>query len=123
MYSKVNEDENILAWKGAKGKEQLLPAPLGANLTKYKSYWSIEDEITVMDLIYKVLLHPHTLHVGQNLNYDLQWMYSLHKLQMYSYIDTMIQFHVMHNSLSKDLGTLASIYCDDYVYHKDEIWK
>ena len=123
MYEEANTDSNTLAWGSKSGKETLASAPIGAILTKYTHFWSIEDEVTITDLLWKVMLHKNCRHVGMNYNYDAQWFWHHWKLKIHSHYDIMFLHHVLHNCLQKDLATLASIYCMDFYYWKDEIWK
>jgi DNA polymerase I-like protein with 3'-5' exonuclease and polymerase domains len=120
-YEEINTNPHLLAFAIKNKKEVLVSAPIGAVLTKFRNYWSIEDEIAICDLLWKVMLHKNCRHIGQNYNYDCQYYWHHWKINISSHCDTMILHHVMHNTLQKDLATLASIYCMDYVYWKDEI--
>ena len=123
MYEEVNANKDTLAWHSKAGKENLTSAPIGAILTKYTHFWSIEDEVVISELLWKVMLHKNCRHVGMNYNYDAQWFWHHWKLKIHSHYDIMFLHHVLHNCLQKDLATLASIYCMDFYYWKDEIWK
>jgi hypothetical protein len=122
MVEEANIDPYLQAWCKKSGKDVLLNAPIGAILNKYKNFWPIEDEVEICTLMWKIMLHKNCLHVGQNYNYDCQWFWRDWKMKINSNVDTMICHHVLHNTLSKDLATLASIYCMDFVMWKDEIW-
>jgi DNA polymerase I - 3''-5'' exonuclease and polymerase domains len=104
-----------------KKQEVYLEMPVGSKVIKYRHFWSIEDEVDIMFLLQKVMLHPNCQHVGQNYLYDCQFYYRQWKLKIDAYADTMIQHHVLYNYLQKDLALLASMYVGDFVYWKDEI--
>lgn len=121
IYKEVNTNKDAMAYVTKNKLEELVSAPIGVELTKYRNYWTAEAECEITHLLNSVMLHPNCLHVGQNYNYDCQYFYHHNKLNISSHCDTMILHHVMHNTLQKDLATLASIYCMDYVYWKDEL--
>ena len=123
MYEEVNTDPNTQAWSTKNKQDTLTFAPIGTILTKYGHFWSLDEEIVVTELLWKVMLHPNCKHVGMNYQYDAQWYFSHWKLQIFSHYDVMFMHHVLHNTLQKDLATLASIYCMDFVWWKDEIWR
>lgn len=59
--------------------------------------------------------------VGQNYNYDRQYFAKQWGIAPPCWHDTMGGQHVLLNaSLEKDLATLASLHCKDYIYWKDE---
>jgi DNA polymerase I-like protein with 3'-5' exonuclease and polymerase domains len=120
-YEEINTNPNLYALCTKNKKEVALPAPMGATLTRFRNYWSLEDELSICELLWKVMLHKNCQHIGQNYNYDCQYYWHQWKLNISSHCDTMILHHVLHNTLSKDLATLASIYCMDYIYWKSEI--
>ena len=103
------------------GVEERTTALAGTAVTKFKHYWTIEDECTIQYLLNKVLLHVNCLHLGQNYNYDSQYFYKTWGIRVYATYDTMVQHHVLHNTLQKDLASLASMYCNNYSFWKDEI--
>ena len=121
IYEEVNTNADLQASTLKSGKEVIQTAPIGAVLTRYRNYWSIEAELGISELLWKVMLHPNCKHIGQNYNYDCQYYHHQWKLRINAHCDSMIIHHVLHNVLQKDLATLASIYCMDYVYWKDEI--
>lgn len=59
--------------------------------------------------------------IGQNYNYDRQYFAKLWGVAPPCIHDTMVAQHVLLNSsLGKDLATLASMHCSDYIFWKDE---
>jgi hypothetical protein len=122
-YEVLTEPTIATVNKTVNGKktEVLEEVPAGTNVTKYRHYWSIEDEVEIMVLLQKVMLHPNCLPVHQNGNYDEQFYFREWKLRIRTKQDTMIQHHVLYNYMQKDLALLASMYCSDFVYWKGEI--
>ncbi|MFS2212853.1 hypothetical protein, partial [Kosakonia cowanii] len=64
--------------------------------------------------------HPNVLVRGQNLLYDAQYTYRHWHFVPRVAQDTMISHHTMWAGLPKRLDFQASMYCDHYVYWKDE---
>lgn len=59
--------------------------------------------------------------IGQNYNYDRQYFAKNWGVAPPCIHDTMVAQHVLLNSsLGKDLATLASMHCKDYIFWKDE---
>ena len=83
-------------------------------------YWEPEEEAALVYLIYKVLTHPNVLVRGQNLLYDAQYTYRHWHFVPRVAQDTMISHHTMWAGLPKRLDFQASMYCDHYVYWKDD---
>jgi DNA polymerase I-like protein with 3'-5' exonuclease and polymerase domains len=117
----VNEITGRKGYITKKKIETYRDIELGETITDYKHYFPLEEEVTICDLLFKVMLHPNCQHVGQNYNYDAQYYFHHWLLRIYAHYDTMIQHHVLYNYMQKNLAFLASIYCDWYVYWKDEL--
>ena len=122
-YEIVSEPTTAYTYKTIAGKKQevQVAVPIGEEVRKFRHFWDVEDEVSIMGLLQKVMLHPNCRHVGQNYAYDSQFYYRDWGLEITAYADTMIQHHVLYNYMQKDLALLASMYCDKYVYWKDEI--
>lgn len=121
MSEEINDVVDLTGVKYISYKETEVSIPVGATVTKYRNFWSLQAELEIQELLWRVMLHPNCKHVGQNYNYDAQFYYHQWKLQIYSHCDTMVLHHVLHNTMQKDLAMLASLYCDDYIYWKSEI--
>lgn len=76
--------------------------------------FSIEDETAIMWRLREVMLHKNCRHVGQNYDFDMQYFFKLWKIEVKTSEDTMGMHHVLYNYLPKDLGFLASLYCERY---------
>lgn len=122
MEDYIHTETGIVGYKKLGSKEEtsceILPE---STCRKYYNFWSIEDEIEIMSALWEVMLHPNCHHVGQNYLYDSQWFHHEWRLDIKPFCDTMILHHVLYNYMQKDLAFLASIYCDDFVYWKDEL--
>lgn len=116
-------NERAFFYKTIEGKRTLIEdvTPEGTVLTKHRWYWDIEDEVNLLYLLHKVMLHPNCLHVGQNYLFDSQFYYRQWKLKINAFADTMIMNHVLFNYMPKDLQVLASMMVGDYVAWKSEI--
>jgi len=85
------------------------------------NYWTLEEETRILCLQQDVLTHPNAKVVGQNYLYDMQ-----HMAKSWGYVpdkplDTMLAWHTVFPGEKKSLDFLASLFCDHYVYWKDEI--
>ena len=86
-----------------------------------EGYWrDTWEEAAVVWRIYKLLTHPNILLRGQNLLYDSQYTYRHWHFTPRVAQDTMISHHVAFAGLPKALDFQASMYCNHYVYWKDE---
>jgi DNA polymerase I-like protein with 3'-5' exonuclease and polymerase domains/uracil-DNA glycosylase len=85
-----------------------------------KGYWSIEEEAQIVWRLQGLLTHPRVEVIGQNLLHDAQYTWKHWHFVPKVAQDTMIAQHAVFSDLPKGLGFLASMYCDYYVYWKDE---
>ena len=83
-------------------------------------YWMPEEEAQIVWLLYRVLTHPKAKIRGQNLLYDCQYTYRHWHFTPRVAQDTMISHHSAFAGLPKSLAFQASMYCDHYVYWKDD---
>lgn len=83
-------------------------------------YWTLEEEAAIVFRLYKLLTHPLIKVRGQNLLYDAQYTYRHWHFVPRVIQDTMISHHTMWAGLPKKLDFQASMYCDHYVYWKDD---
>lgn len=86
--------------------------------TSPEGYWSLEEEAELVYLIYH-LCRLVTI-VGQNWNYDAQYLYRHWHFLCPSVVDTMIQQHSAFSNLPKNLAFLSSMYLEDHLYWKDD---
>lgn len=85
-----------------------------------EGYWMAEEEAAIVYALYKLLTHPNARVRGQNLLYDCQYTYRHWHWVPRVAQDTMISHHSAFCGLQKSLAFQASMYCDHYVYWKDD---
>jgi uracil-DNA glycosylase family 4 len=103
------------AWEPTKGLcVQLSP------LHNAEGFWSVEQEAQLVLWICHILMHRHVLLVGQNFNYDLQYIHRHWGILPSNVADTMLMQHSAFSNLPKNLGFLSSMYCEDHLYWKDD---
>lgn len=85
-----------------------------------EGYWQVDEEAVLVYNIYRLLTHPKVNVRGQNLLYDAQYTYRHWHFVPRVKQDTMISHHTMFAGLPKRLDYQASLYCDHYVYWKDD---
>lgn len=85
-----------------------------------EGYWSEEEESAIVHLLYLVLKHRNVKVRWQNGLYDAQYTYRHWHFIPNGAQDTMISQHTMFCILPKSLAFQASMYCDHYVYWKDD---
>lgn len=83
--------------------------------------FSLDEEAEIVGMTQKILLHPSALIIGQNWSYDAQHIARSWGFLPRADFDTMLMQHVCFPGTPKDLAFLASLYCDNYVYWKDEL--
>ena len=83
-------------------------------------YWEEAEEIEIMLKMREIMLHPNTWAVWQNGAYDLQYYARYYGFIPKLSVDTMLMQHVLFPGIPKSLDFLASMYCQDYTYWKDE---
>ena len=83
-------------------------------------YWSEEEETVILRWLRQVLQHPNAQVIGQNLLYDAQYTYRWWHFIPRVTQDTMISHHTAFCELPKALDYQASIYCQHYVYWKED---
>lgn len=83
-----------------------------------EGFW---DETQEAHLVYLMCeLMRHVTVIGQNWNYDAQYIYRHWHFMCPNVVDTMIQQHSCFSNLPKNLAFLSSMYCEDHLYWKDD---
>lgn len=76
--------------------------------------WSYEDEFKVWETIRTLAADPNVAVRGQGYQYDSYWLYALLGIPSCGdFDDSLILHHALFPEMPKDLGFLASIYCDE----------
>lgn len=83
-------------------------------------FWTEDEELEIVSRISKILSDENCHIVGQNFSYDAQFLWKFWLGKFHATFDTMIGNHVLYNKMKKSLDILASVYCEDYVYWKDD---
>ena len=81
-------------------------------------YWSLDEETCLISLLCR--LFRSTTVIGQNWNYDAQYLYRWWHFLCPSVVDTMVQQHSCFSSMEKSLSFLSSMYLVDHLYWKDD---
>lgn len=82
------------------------------------SYWTEEEELQIILKLREKLTKLPV--VGQNWAYDQQYIARQWGFLAPLKMDTMLMHHVHFAGLPKSLDFLASLYCENYTYWKDE---
>jgi len=85
---------------------------------KPEGYWSEEEETHLVCLMCNLM--RRVIVIGQNWNYDAQYIYRHWHFLCPNVVDTMIQQHSCFSNLPKNLAFLSSMYCEDHLYWKDD---
>ena len=83
-------------------------------------YWTIEEELSIIDSLREILEHENVRIIGQNFMYDTQYFHRCHCIAARVSGDTEIAHHVLYPGTPKTLEMLASLYNHHYIYWKDE---
>lgn len=83
-------------------------------------FWPVEEEAHIVWWLYRLLTHPHVYVRWQNGLYDAQYTWAHWHFVPNGKQDTMISQHTLFGDMPKALAFQASMYCDHYVYWKDE---
>lgn len=87
---------------------------------KPDGYWTEDQEVEIVWSLYRLLTHPRVQVVGQNFIYDAQYFYRHWHFIPNLVHDTMLAQHVCFPRVTKSLDFIASMYCEHYVYWKDD---
>lgn len=82
--------------------------------------YSPQDFERIFLALYKLFSNPSMSFVGQNWQYDIQYIHEYFFCLPRVEWDTMVAQHIMFVRLRKSLEVLASMYCEHYVYWKAE---
>jgi len=83
-------------------------------------FWTEEQELEIVSRISSILSSENCKIVGQNFSYDAQFLWKFWLGKFHASFDTMIGNHVLYNKMKKSLDVLASVYCEQYLYWKDD---
>jgi uracil-DNA glycosylase family 4 len=84
-----------------------------------ETYWTTDQEATLIGLIRQVLSHPNIKVIGQNFIYDTQYIQHWFGVTPQLHFDTMLAQNVLFPGTPKTLEYLSSLYCSYHWYWKD----
>lgn len=87
----------------------------------YTHFYTAGEEADLIWQIRELALHPNVKLIWQNGSYDTQHIVRSWGFRPRIDFDTMLAQHIVFPGIPKDLGFLASMYCEHYVYWKDEL--
>jgi uracil-DNA glycosylase len=87
---------------------------------KVTPYLTMEQEKILWTELKYLLEHPNVRIYGQNFIYDTEWLHRYYNIRAIVAFDTMVAHHLLFPGTPKRLDYLASLYCDHFVYWKDE---
>ena len=87
---------------------------------KPEGYWTLDEETEITWRLYKLAKHRNVRWSGQNFLYDAQYTHRHWGFVPNVVHDTMLSHHSIFSNSQKSLAYLASMYCEDYVYWKDD---
>lgn len=85
-----------------------------------EGYFSLEEETSIVLLLRELLTHPNVKCIGQNWQYDYQYIAKYWGFEINLWLDIMSEHHVQFPGLPKGLDFQSSLYRDYHVYWKDE---
>jgi DNA polymerase I-like protein with 3'-5' exonuclease and polymerase domains len=85
-----------------------------------RAYFSPEQELEVVLLLRELLTHPNSKCVGQNWQYDYQYIAKYWGFEVNLHEDIMSEHHVQFTGLPKGLDFQSSLYSNIHIYWKDE---
>lgn len=85
-----------------------------------ESYWTIQEEVVLLDLIRRLLTHPNIFLEGQNFIYDIQYFDAYLAARPTRYRDSMLMHHLLWPGTPKALEYLSSLYCYYHWFWKED---
>lgn len=104
-----------IAWS----KSDAMCIPL-VSMAKPEGYFSLAEETSIVLLLREVLTHPNARCIGQNWQYDYQYIAKFWGFEVNLWLDIMSEHHVQFPGLPKGLDFQSSLYLEHHVYWKDE---
>lgn len=83
-------------------------------------YWSTPDEVEIISRLSKILSHPNARVIGHNYDYDTQYLARYWGCLPNLAHDTMTVGHALFCRWPKSLAFNARMYCDNYIYWKQD---
>ena len=100
---------------------------------KKDGYWTLDEEVEITRMLYELLTHTHVRVIGQNIAFDIQYIFAQMFFLPKTDEDTMLKHHCCfpgggdpvkgtgpQGLVQKSLNHLSSLYCNHHKYWKDE---
>ena len=84
-------------------------------------YWGRAQELELIEYHRQILTHPNALIIGQNYEYDRQFILRRWFVKANLWSDTMTKHHTLWPGFPKSLDYLSSLYSEFHTYWKDEL--
>lgn len=88
--------------------------------TGLASYWTLNEEASLVRLVRELLRHPLVRVIGQNFLYDTQYIQHWWGVTPKLDFDTMLAHHLLWPGTPKGLDYLSSLYCRYHWYWKED---
>lgn len=102
------------------GSTRLVIPFMDVTLTGTKPYYSPSDWRRIYSILRRVLTHPDTRLEGQNLLFDVQYLYNEFAYVPVIGFDSMVAQHLLWPAFRRGLDYMASLYCEFYTYWKED---
>lgn len=86
----------------------------------FTSWWTIEQETTIISLLRRINRHPNILVEGQNFIYDTQYFIHWLAVEPKLDFDSMLAQNVLFPGTEKRLDYLSSLYCHYHWFWKED---
>jgi len=86
-----------------------------------RNYYDFEEEFQIVRRYQRLCAHPRVKIIGQNYLYDAQYFARYWAVFRPADFDTMLAQHACFLELPKSLDFIASMYCQHYIYWKDDL--
>jgi DNA polymerase I-like protein with 3'-5' exonuclease and polymerase domains len=87
---------------------------------RVEGYWDLDQEFALIQKLRELLTHPSVSVIGQNFNYDAQYIWRYWRFIPNLRYDTMVGQALCFPGLPKSLSHIASMYNRHYVFWKDD---
>lgn len=87
--------------------------------TKNANRYSLQEEREIRQSIQRLFMAPASRFVGQNLQFDMYWMWYKDRLRIKPWFDTLLAHHTLYPTLPHGLDFLTTQYTT-HPYYKDE---
>lgn len=125
----VNDIENVISppcfmtcmgFADSKHFAMSIPFVVPLEGQKFDSFWSRDEELSLLKLIRQLLSHPNCLVEGQNYLHDMQHIQYEMFCTPHLDFDSMLAQHLLFPGTPKGLDYLSSLYCKYHWFWKED---